>query len=308
MYKKLCLATAATATALCAPNALAQDAAPAAVLEPSSPWHLEASDTKCRLARQFGEGENQHILFMETGAPSANVDLLVGGPATEATDWDKPVQVHFGALPPVEEKRYSRASLDGYRTAVSTTAITLDEPEPATGEVLVKPIDGGSTFGSNANGFPSIPTERFEGVDTIRISQGEQTVVALKVPNLQSSLEALNECGESFIEFWGLDLAKHRTMQRGPVWTNINRILRRIMKDYPSEALRREEQGKVRVLVIVDEKGQMVECREADATELRHLEAHLCSKMKYATFDPALDANGQPMRSYLATSVRYVLP
>lgn len=271
-------------------------------LAPSSPWHLDAANEKCRLARQFGEGETKHVLIMELDEPSHHVDFVVAGPAMEKTRWRKPAGFRFGSLEPVYEERYSRGSLGEYEPAVITTAISLegtDESSAAT---------GGDSNGENNFGLARIPADRFEGHETLSIVQGNDVIASLQLPNLVPALKALNQCAENLIEFWGLDLEQHRTMQRGPKWTNSKMIIRNFLNDYPPAAVRRGEQGSVRFVVLIDEKGEVVECRQSDATDLDKLKSPACRAMSRATFEPALDAGGQPMRSYYATKIRYVLP
>lgn len=240
---------------------------------------------------------------MEIDEPSSAVDFAVGGPALEKIRWNKPVYFQFGALKPGWELHYSRGALGEVEPAVLTIGTSLKEPHETEEETpeLVENTE-------NPRGFELIPVERYLGEETMSVTQEGRRVMTFQMPNLVPALTALNQCAEGFIEYWGLDLAKHRTMKSGPHWTNFKTVVRRYLRDYPSDAVRRGEQGSVRFVVIVDETGKVVECRQSDATVLDRLESGACKGMERATFEPALDADGQPMRSYYATKIRYVLP
>ncbi len=280
----------------------AEDRAEVPLLKPSSSWHLDVADEKCRLARRFGEGATEHLLFMELDKPTADVDFAVAGPAMEKTRWNKPIGFRFGTLEPTYEERYSKGSLGKYDPAILTIATSLTEP----GEQ--KNVDTDESWIENVGGLANIPAERFAGNEDLHVVQGDRRIATLRLDNLVPALTALNQCAESFVEHWGLDLTQHKTMQRGPRWTNLNSVIRRFVSEYPTAALRGGEQGAVRFVVIVDETGTPVECRQSDATDLEKLKSPACKEMMRATFEPALDAEGKPMRSYYATKIRYVLP
>ena len=296
------LFAAAISTGVLAPGAYSRDSEPAPVLAPSSSWHLDAADEKCRLARVFGEGPSKHVLLIDLDEPSDSVDFLVAGPAVRETKWNKPAGFQFGALEPVYETFYTKGSFGEFEPALMTIATSLAE----TAEDSEDTED--ESFVENEAGLTRIPVERFAGNETLSVVQNDETIVTLQLPNLIPALSALNQCAEDLVAFWGLDLEQHRTMQRGPEWTNAKTVIRRFISDYPSAGLRSGEQGAVRFVVLVDEKGEIIECRQSDATQLEDLKSPACRAMSRATFKPAIDANGQPMRSYYAEKIRYVLP
>jgi TonB family protein len=82
-------------------------------------------------------------------------------------------------------------------------------------------------------------------------------------------------------------------------------VTRRIAAVYPRTALMRGEQAIVRLHVIVSETGRVEECVINGATIADNLESPACKEMEQAEFAPALDANGDPFRSFYATSIIY---
>ena len=271
------------------------------LLEPSSKWHLDMAEDKCRLARRFGEGENAHVLFFEQDQPSRFFSVIAAGPGFEKFGGKAPLQIAFGGAEPVSRESFTTGSLEGFGPTIFTyltdTAgsedLAADEEAEKTAEfVYLRQID----------------TDTLEKVDRLTLSQSDRPSVEFHTGKLSSPMEALNGCARNFIEFWGLDLEKHRKMKRRAEWTNTMQVIRRIQSSYPVAALRAGEQGIVRMLVIVDENGAVTECRQSDATLLDKLESNACREMRKATFKPALDADGKAMKSYYATRVRYSLP
>lgn len=60
--------------------------------------------------------------------------------------------------------------------------------------------------------------------------------------------------------------------------------------------------------VIVDQEGKVAECHQHDASLLDAMKSPVCRLMERARFNPALDSERQPMRSYYVGLIRYVLP
>ena len=59
--------------------------------------------------------------------------------------------------------------------------------------------------------------------------------------------------------------------------------------------------------VIVEADGSVSECFVENSTETERLESPACREMLKSEFEPARDAEGQPMRSFYASSISYVI-
>ena len=90
-----------------------------------------------------------------------------------------------------------------------------------------------------------------------------------------------------------------------PVWSNESAIVRRIVDEYPDDALRSGEQGIFRMRVIVEEDGTVSDCHLEKSTQTDRLESPACRAMMRAEFEPARDAEGNAMRSFYATTITY---
>ena len=82
-----------------------------------------------------------------------------------------------------------------------------------------------------------------------------------------------------------------------------------IQQNYPSVALRNEEEGVVSMRIIVDTNGRVSQCEVTSTSESEALDAAACDGMRrFARYNPARDEAGAPVESEITQSIRYVLP
>lgn len=90
---------------------------------------------------------------------------------------------------------------------------------------------------------------------------------------------------------------------------NQSRWAGRIQGDYPSRAQRAEEQGVVRMSITVGPDGRVQACTVTGSSGSSTLDDAACRGMqRYARYNPALNAAGNPISDTLSQSIRYVLP
>lgn len=83
----------------------------------------------------------------------------------------------------------------------------------------------------------------------------------------------------------------------------------RIQNDYPSSALRREEQGTVSMRITIGANGRVEACSVTGSSGSSALDDAACRGMqRYARYNPALNDAGNPISSTTNQSIRYVLP
>ncbi|WP_326833171.1 energy transducer TonB [Alteripontixanthobacter maritimus] len=79
--------------------------------------------------------------------------------------------------------------------------------------------------------------------------------------------------------------------------------------DYPSRALRAEEQGVVSMSITVGTNGRVSGCNVTGSSGSSELDRAACRGMeRYARYKPALNAAGNPIAATISQSIRYVLP
>jgi protein TonB len=80
----------------------------------------------------------------------------------------------------------------------------------------------------------------------------------------------------------------------------------RIQENYPSAALRKEIEGRVGVRVTVTPDGRVGSCSVSSSSGSGDLDSAACEGMqRYARFEPALDAAGNPTSGSFSTSIVY---
>jgi len=95
---------------------------------------------------------------------------------------------------------------------------------------------------------------------------------------------------------------------RGATTRNQRRWASRIQENYPSRALREEVEGIVGVRVTVTAEGRATGCQVTASSGSSILDQAACRGMeRYARFNPALDAAGNPTSDSYSTSIRYTL-
>lgn len=98
------------------------------------------------------------------------------------------------------------------------------------------------------------------------------------------------------------------SLARGVQPRGQNRWARRIQENYPSRALREEIEGTVGVAVTVGTNGRVSGCRITGSSGSSILDDAACKGMqRYARFDPALDAGGNPTTGSYSTRITYRL-
>lgn len=82
----------------------------------------------------------------------------------------------------------------------------------------------------------------------------------------------------------------------------------RIQSNYPTRAAREEREGRVGVRVTVGPDGKVSACSVSGSSGSPDLDEAACDGMqRYARFDPALDADGNPVSSSYSTAIVYKL-
>lgn len=263
------------------------------VLKPAGAWNLDIAENRCRLNRLFGEEGNQHLLTLEQFYPSEGAGLFIAGPGMKPFRSGAPTQLRlFAAQPPLTSSPFT-GTVDGFGPAVIYRSLRFDGETPS--ELPLEDLQGSGI----AQLAPPPPQAR-----SLTVAQGE-TGVTLETGQLASVLAALNQCSEDLIYAWGLDLEEHRSATRRTVFLNSRQISNRMAERFPADLLRADKQAIVRLRVIVSAEGKVEDCLLLNQTSSPKNAAPACKAMEKAKFEPALNAQNQPMRSYYATTVTY---
>lgn len=97
-------------------------------------------------------------------------------------------------------------------------------------------------------------------------------------------------------------------LSAGATPSNLGRWSAQIQNNYPSAALRREEEGTVGVAVTIGANGRVSGCSVTRSSGSSRLDRAACQGMRrYARFNPAKDRNGNPTTGSFSTSITYRL-
>jgi hypothetical protein len=280
--------------ATAASPASAQDAL---ALEPSTPWELTYEADSCVLRRMFGTGERQTQLEMRRFEPGADLYLTVASKAKVAR---RNMRFRFGDEGEWQELPYPLVAefgdeLEGVMFTHSLPdAAGIQQPAP---EALT---------GSYLQSAAALEAETAAKLDKLTLSGAFDADLVLRTSSLKAPLAALNVCMDDLLASWGLDARAHKTRRRsaGPV-----NLQGRALVDPPA---RWEGQwGPTRVRLAIDEGGLVTECYIELPLSIEmprsdgDFEERSCARIRTAfDFDPALDEDGRPMKSYYITSIR----
>lgn len=290
-------------TCLAAANAAsAKDDPEIVVLKPSSPWNLDMGEHKCRIARLFGEGENQTIFVIDQWDPSKTAQWTVAGPALEKYRNGRDTGFEFSEGGDAGEFELLGSFFGEFGNAIQYSSGFVADEEGA-GDEGEEP-----DYVANPRSLPELDAKGASAIEWLTISQRGRTPVRLHLGALDAPLSAMNVCMENLVEFWGFDIAEQRTVASPPEVTNMKNVVREVAEQYPKAALNRGAQADFHIRLTIDTQGKIENCvlLNQTASEDFELGGHPCTAFeRFAKIEPARDAAGQPVRTYLTNRIVY---
>ena len=272
-------------------------------LQPTSPWNLHYADDSCRLARIFGEGDRQVTLIFEQFEPGDEFRLSFAG---------KPVKLRTEGLPVDGELRFGPNEADAEISAVPGTM--GDEAAIfVSGEQRIAPLSEQQNENLSEEAWregrhvevPPIGTEREAAATWLQLSEIVRDDLVLETGAMDKPLAALRQCSWDTVRAWGLDVEQQKTLSRklypksaSASWIGAD--------DYPRDMIRSGFQAIVNYRLMVDETGMPTSCDIQTETEPTEFGDLVCNSIKKrARFEPALDAQGKPIRSFWRQTVQF---
>lgn len=283
-------------------STVAQAEKPPLQLKPTSPWYVNYANDSCRLARQFGEGNDLVYTFFDRYGPNENFRLTVVGkplkPAGQKTD----AKVTFGPDEKEQEIGFLIGSLEkapallfvgGTRVAPLTDAeVALNEKRDVVDWVEPAPI-------SDA---------RLKAIKYLTIGKPLRRTVTLETGSMFKAFGAMETCINNLLTKWGIDVERHKELSRyAKPKQSPGRWI--VSSDYPLDMLAAGQPAIVEFRLSVGADGTPTACHIQSTTRPKEFDNAVCkSVMRRARFDPALDAGGQPLASYYRNRVRFQIP
>lgn len=143
----------------------------------------------------------------------------------------------------------------------------------------------------------------------IKISDAGHPIFALSLPAMRAGLAALETCRVDLVAGWGIAPADQKRIKSGPkvVGGSVIRLFQ--AGDYPTEALRQNQQGVVRFRVDVYKTGKVKDCIVTHSSGVPSLDTETCSIVRSrAHYSPAVDVEGEPKASIEVDTITWLIP
>jgi TonB family protein len=177
----------------------------------------------------------------------------------------------------------------------------------------VKPVSAltfATTEGNRRVYLLNLPMSEVEGWGdggALTLRAGSGLDESLRVSGLRPLLKVMRECVADLGRHWnyaGKDgPPKVRQEPKGSLVSIFS------ANDYPAEAIRKELQGTVSVVVLIDEAGKVADCTLLETSGVAALDAQTCAIIgRRARYKPAIGLDGKPARSVDVGRIRWVMP
>lgn len=276
--------------ALAAQPIVALAAAPASEqLTQSSQWNIDYDDDSCHLISAFGEGDQQVALRFTRYAPGDSFELTIFGKRYYSPRSYSDVSTNFGT----DGSHSANRGLNGrtgnlYSVIIGKTNL-LDQQ------------------GTAWQPMQAITPEQEGAVRDITIRVNNRKPVKLMLGSMAAPMRAMRDCTTSLVKSWGFDPAEQAALQHGPIPTTSPGTWLR-PNDYPMEALVMRQIGVVNFRLEVDTTGKVSACHiQKQSNPASFAEATCRAITARASFNPAQDKDGKPVRSYFVETVRWVV-
>lgn len=280
------------------------------VFTQSGPWTADFGDDYCRLARTFSNGEDTISLAFERIAVVPKVTVLVVGDSIQMFRGAERIGFHFLPNNSPFEASFSRSETpDGQQLLMISDLNVWSMPQL---NLAFEPSEENPETVPSAPPFPVAPPVGIPGFEQAELDQAAQVTgillrqgltapVQLNTGSLRAAFEVLQSCSYDLLQSWGLDAEKHRTMQRGAMPYPARLISNRTV---PFQENSRLVGGNNQVRIMVSSEGNPTSCHIHTPTLSERVNERICEQvMTNARFNPARDAEGQPMASYWTAPV-----
>lgn len=271
-------------------------------LKPTSAWHVDYADERCRLARQFGEGEQTVLLFMDRFGPGEYFRLTLAGKLIRTHLEKGDAAVQFGPSEEEQKLAYLKGNLGKDPALVFSSSARIAPPSAA--ELLAIRNRKNTEWIE----VEPISEDRQKAVRYLRVGKPLRKPVILETGSMRAPSAALDTCIDNLLIGWGVDVAKHKTLSQNaaPLQSPGKWI---VSSDYPLDMLSAGQPALVNFRLSIGANGVPTACYIQSTTRPKEFDNAVCkSVMRRARFSPALDANGQPLASYYRNSVYFHIP
>ena len=269
-------------------------------LKPSSKWNVNYAADSCRLARQFGEGDQSVILLIDRFEPGDSFRLSLAGEPVDTGRTSGDAEIRFGPAELEQKVGFYPGNLEhGKPALIMRTSMRIAK---WTDEEIAR-SDRVSATGEGT--YPSIGPDREAAVTSLTIGWPLSRALVLETGSMGNVFAAMRKCTDELLDHWGVDVAKHAHLLR-PVVPVGNPAQWMKSSDYPMEMLSKGQRAIVQFRLNVDETGVATACHIQLSTRPKAFDDAVCKGiLRRAHFRPALDVDGKPISSYWLNSVNF---
>lgn len=259
------------------------------VLAPSSDWKQREYEDRCRVSRNFGEGEDRVTLWLEQGGAEQIYNLTLLG---------KPFANPYGLgirLKPGNEEEIVRSYLalksSTGRPVLRMYGLTFVQPELDRDENAKRPDI-------------SIDRERVAAIETLGIRGAGLKALELQLGSMSAPITFLQDCGRRLQFTLSATMRAISGEARPPQPIDFDNWIQ--TNDWPTYLVRAEMEGTIGIRLTVNAKGSATSCNVLGSNKPQLFDDAVClGLLKRAKFEPALNGDGEPVASYFNTSVTF---
>ena len=262
-------------------------------LPPVSKWVMDYDENSCALRRVFGDAEGQALLELRAYSPGDAFQVTVA--SSTISTRNKAPRVRFE--PDAELRKVSGilGTFGDMEGVIYSDSFRL-QPENQ----------------SEDDALPPWPVEernaRETAVSGLAVTDSFERDLLLETGTMHAPMEAMRTCLDDLLTHWGLDAEAHRKLSRPLAPKDYASWVRRVQQHYPQEMLNRLRNGYIHVRLIVGADGIPTSCNvQIEVRDVEFQQVACDTLMRYARFEPALDAGGHAIASYYTTAILYQL-
>lgn len=274
------------------------------ILKPSSKWVVSYLDDSCRMARQFGEGDQLVTIFFDRYAPGDFFQLTAFGKPMKMKKMRDNFSIRFASTEEEQKLIFLSGDMDGKPAIIQSGMMRVAAESFSDLQRRVASDPAVDYYYS----FSELGAEREAAITSIEISGPLSQPVILESGSLQKPFAIMRQCTNTLLTHWGIDLEKNAKLSRKatPVKSPGKWLF---SSDYPEEMLKEGRRALVRFRLSVDAKGKVSDCHIQQSSRPVAFDEAVCKALKKrAEFLPALDADGEPINSYYLNSVLFDMP
>ncbi len=318
------------ATACClaaAPDAASAQSEPAAprsindrypgqslILEPTTDWQVQDYSDRCRLSRDFGPFDQSVTLRIEQGSDEPSFNLtLIGWPVRAL--YGSQVRVQFEPEPS-STRGYVKSGSSMGRPVLSLFGIQLpgdeeqspaSDQEPAAGADEEESIDLTRARLSSARA-DKISNDRLNAITGLHVSGAALRPFKLETGALEAPVEQLEQCAASLDKRLSDNTQEAKEAGVPVIPVELERWARIIQENYPAPLLRQSIEGRVGVKMTINKEGRPTFCTITGNSGSPSFNDTVCLLMlQHSKFEPARDAENDPIPAYFETRITFRL-